>query len=65
MAGGCGDLDGVRCAAEAAVDEVDAPSGHVANVVAAFAGAASVGIDSDSAISGGVMWSMWRMAASQ
>jgi hypothetical protein len=42
MPGGCGDVDGVRPAVKAAVDEGDVPSVHFPNLVAAFAGAASI-----------------------
>ena len=58
MAGGCSDDDLVRPAVEAAVDEVDVPSGHFPNLVAAFAGAASIGECGESAVGVRLMWSM-------
>jgi hypothetical protein len=42
VSGGCGDVDRVRPAVESAVDEGDVPSGHFANLVPAFARAASI-----------------------
>jgi hypothetical protein len=50
VAGGCDDVDGVRPAVEAAVDERDVPSGHFPNLVAAFALAASICECGESAI---------------
>jgi hypothetical protein len=40
----------VRSAVEAAVDEGDVPSGHFADLVAAFAGAASICEGGESAV---------------
>jgi len=39
---GCGDVNGVRPAVEAAIDEGDVPAGHLPYIVAALAGAAGV-----------------------
>ena len=50
MPGRCGDDDLVRPALEAAVDEGEVPSGHFANLVAAFACAASIGECGESAV---------------
>jgi hypothetical protein len=52
MPGWCGDVDGVRPAVEAAVDEGDVPSGHFPNLVAAFARAASICECGETAIGG-------------
>ena len=50
VAGGCGDVDGVRPAVEAAIYETDAPAGHLPYAVAAFASAAAVLQDGGAAI---------------
>ena len=42
MSCGCGDVNGVRPAVEAAIDEGDVPAGHLPYIVAALAGAAAV-----------------------
>ena len=42
MSCGCGDVNGVRPAVEAAIDEGDVPAGHLPYIVAALAGAAGV-----------------------
>ena len=49
MSGGCGDHDAVGCVEEPGVDDGDLPAGHFAGVVAAFAGAAAVGVTGGSA----------------
>jgi hypothetical protein len=41
-------VDGVRSAVAAAVDEGDVPAGHFSDVVAAFAGAASIDVGGES-----------------
>ena len=44
MSSGCGDDHGVGLVEEAGVDHLDLPAGHLAGVVAAFAGAAPIGV---------------------
>jgi hypothetical protein len=46
VAGWSGDLDGVGLAVQSAGDDFDLPAWHFAGVVAAFAFATTVGIDS-------------------
>ena len=65
MAGGCADDDLVRSGVEAAVDEFDVPARHFADQVAAGACAAAIlKVVSPSSLCR-VMWSRWRIGASQ
>ena len=50
MAGRRGDLDGVGLPVQSAGDQLDLPARHFSDIVAAFAFATAVGVDSEAAV---------------